>query len=160
MDDFGRYERLRDQGATPLALDRIGRDEGLDPVIRMRMIRSVFRLSLTEAKRAIGLEEILTLPQAVAEGAIVSWDWNQPTGTSLIRTGRVLAIDGDQVRVLVLEDCAMKTGELLPAPAEPEVVSVPLTDLSKSLIDRLEEAEQLWEVPSQDVAVAASPSSK
>jgi hypothetical protein len=50
VDVFLKYKQLRDAGAAPLDIARIAVADGLDPITHIRLIRTVFQLSLTEAK--------------------------------------------------------------------------------------------------------------
>jgi hypothetical protein len=64
MDDFSRYERMRDAGAEPVLVYRSAQADGLDPVTRLRLLRRVYSLSLVQAKEisivADNLAESLT----------------------------------------------------------------------------------------------------
>ncbi len=51
MDDFEQYEQLRDTGESSLAVYLRAKDNGVDKLTLIRMLRSVFELSLEEAKK-------------------------------------------------------------------------------------------------------------
>ncbi len=59
-DDWSKYEALCDDGWSPQALWRYSKSDTLDWAERVRMIRSVYGLSLAEAKevklRAEGID--------------------------------------------------------------------------------------------------------
>jgi hypothetical protein len=67
-DDFSRYETMKAAGSSPEDLYREAVRSGVDPITRIRMIRTVCDLSLREAKevlvRAEGLAESLDEHQA------------------------------------------------------------------------------------------------
>lgn len=47
---FGKYERLRDSGAAPREVYLAAKDEGLDDLSALRILRQVFQFSLPEAQ--------------------------------------------------------------------------------------------------------------
>jgi len=49
-DDFTRYEAMRDAGEDPKAVYHVAKSDGHDEIASIRMLRSVFSLSLAEAK--------------------------------------------------------------------------------------------------------------
>ena len=52
-DDFTKYEAMRDAGASPERVFLQSVSDGVDPITRIRLIRSVFSLTPGEAKQAI-----------------------------------------------------------------------------------------------------------
>lgn len=52
MDNFGKYEQMRDSGAAPQDVYRTAKADGLDPITVLRLLRRVFSLSLAQAKEA------------------------------------------------------------------------------------------------------------
>ena len=50
MDDFFKYEKFKQQGLTPRNVCSIAKEDGLDAFARIKMLRSVYKLSLSEAK--------------------------------------------------------------------------------------------------------------
>lgn len=50
MDDLSKYERMREQGSSPQAIYLAGKAASLDPITLIRLLRTVCRLSLAEAK--------------------------------------------------------------------------------------------------------------
>ncbi|MDY7233035.1 hypothetical protein [Hyalangium rubrum] len=50
MDDFRKYEAMRDNGASPSDVYYHARTDGIDSVSMIRMLRKIFNLSLLEAK--------------------------------------------------------------------------------------------------------------
>jgi hypothetical protein len=49
-DDFSKYEALRAAGDSAEAIARVAKQDGLDVPAVIRMLRSLFTLSLPEAK--------------------------------------------------------------------------------------------------------------
>jgi hypothetical protein len=62
-DDFSKYQSMRDSGSSPEDVYCEATRDGLDTITRIRLIRSVYSLSPTQAKevwvRAEGLAESL-----------------------------------------------------------------------------------------------------
>jgi hypothetical protein len=50
MDDFSKYEGLRETGASPKDVYRIAKADGVDAITVMLILRKVFALSFTEVK--------------------------------------------------------------------------------------------------------------
>jgi len=69
MDDFRKYKQMRDDGALPGGVYRAARNDGVDKVTLIRLLRRVFDLSLAQAKEvtivASGRADALSEHQAV-----------------------------------------------------------------------------------------------
>jgi hypothetical protein len=50
VDDFQKYEKLRDKGASPKEVYLAAKHDGLDWPALIRLLRKVFSLSFAEAK--------------------------------------------------------------------------------------------------------------
>jgi hypothetical protein len=50
MDDFSKYEQLRAGGSSPQEIYRAAREDGLDSITVLRLLRKVCQFSLVEAK--------------------------------------------------------------------------------------------------------------
>ncbi len=53
MDDFTKYERLRDADIGPRDACLSAKFDGLDNIAQIRMLRKVYRLSLIQAKEVL-----------------------------------------------------------------------------------------------------------
>jgi hypothetical protein len=53
MDDFSKYEQMRDEGQLPTAVYRRAKADGLDNITLLRLLRLTFKLSLAEAKEVM-----------------------------------------------------------------------------------------------------------
>lgn len=53
MDDFSKYEAMREQGATPDQVYAAAAADGLDSITLIRLIRRVCGLTLAQAKIVI-----------------------------------------------------------------------------------------------------------
>ena len=51
MDDFTKYETLREKGSNPREVYELARADGLDVISSIRLLRRVFGLSLVDAKK-------------------------------------------------------------------------------------------------------------
>jgi hypothetical protein len=67
MDDFSKYEQLKAASASPEAVYRAGKADGMDQMTLLRMLRKLFSLSPRDAKavwvRAEGLADSLEAHQ-------------------------------------------------------------------------------------------------
>jgi hypothetical protein len=61
MDDFNKYERMLSQGSSPRQIYVAGKIDGLDSLALIRLLRSVCRLSLTDAKEVIVIADELAV---------------------------------------------------------------------------------------------------
>ncbi|MGO9484230.1 MAG: hypothetical protein ACLPX9_06565 [Rhodomicrobium sp.] len=57
MEDFVKYRQMQARGATSSTVYKAAKIDGLDEITAIRMLRSIFGLSLLEAKQAISLAE-------------------------------------------------------------------------------------------------------
>jgi ribosomal protein L7/L12 len=53
MDEFTKYRLMKDSGASAPVIYNTAKDDGADEIMAIRMLRSVFSLSLVEAKEVI-----------------------------------------------------------------------------------------------------------
>jgi hypothetical protein len=57
MDNFSKYESMRDKGASPKEVYRAAKADSLDPITVLRLLRRVFSLSLSQAKEVTVIAE-------------------------------------------------------------------------------------------------------
>jgi hypothetical protein len=57
MDDFSKYESMRDKGTGPEEVYRTAKVDGFDPITLLRLLRKVFSLSLPRAKEVTVIAE-------------------------------------------------------------------------------------------------------
>ncbi len=145
MDNFSRYETLRQEGGTPQSIYRLGAAEGLDSITLIRMIRKVFGLSLAETKKAVGLGFHGDKGQELRLGGTVEWDVSTLDGQRTIREGKVLGLEGGFVKIEVLREFDLISGEERPAPIQSEIVRLHRSSFDKPLVDRLEETLRFWD---------------
>ena len=53
MDDFSKYESMRDKGALPPDVYLAAKADGLDSITVLRLLRKVFSFSLLQAKEVM-----------------------------------------------------------------------------------------------------------
>jgi hypothetical protein len=53
LDEFEKYERMRDRGAAPREVYLAAQDDGLDKIKSIKALRQIFHLSLQEAQETI-----------------------------------------------------------------------------------------------------------
>ena len=74
MSEFSTYQQLRSAGKTPAEAYSVAKRGGLDDIRAILMLRTVFGMSLGEAKKTIGVAETFIEPQQVVEGGTVYWE--------------------------------------------------------------------------------------
>lgn len=50
MNEFSKYDKMREDGLSPQEVYLTAKSDGLNPIALIAMLRSVFQLSLIEAK--------------------------------------------------------------------------------------------------------------
>ena len=68
MDDFQRYEKMRDKGASPKEVYLAAKNDGLDWPALIRLLRKVFSLSFSQAKEVTIIGEGLASSLEEHEG--------------------------------------------------------------------------------------------
>ena len=74
MDDFNKYEELRERGLGPHEVYQVARTDGFDLITSIRLLRKVFGLSLAEAKEASRMLDVLNTKQKLVPGGTVYWE--------------------------------------------------------------------------------------
>ncbi len=140
MDDFKKYADLKEAGATPGQVYRAGKEDHLDEITLIRLLRKVFDLSLADAKRAIVGDDWPEAKQEVKVGSNVDWDgWDTLEGSYLME-GRVVAIEGPEARLEGLRKYKLVDGELVEVVYEgPASRKAPVSHLERPLVERLQE---------------------
>ena len=86
MDDFSKYEKLREGGASPRDVYLAGKADGLDEITLLRLVRSVCGLSLAEAKQVSGAAALLDAGQEIKVGGTVYWEgWSSDERYTLMQ---------------------------------------------------------------------------
>jgi len=138
MDNFAKYEEMRDNGASPADVYASAESAGLDNISCIRLIRKVFGLSLAQAKEVAGGAKLLSVPQEVKEGSTVYWEgWTTEEGFYIMQA-RVSRIEGEYA---ILEDhkkFRVTHAALEEAPVDgPGFASLEVAFLARPLTDRL-----------------------
>lgn len=70
MNDFRKYEQMRDDGLSATVVYTTAKADGADPIACIRILRNVFQFSLIEAKEAIVIAEQLGTSLAEYQGKL------------------------------------------------------------------------------------------
>ena len=146
MDDFTKYEALRERGSKPREVYDAARGDGLDLITSIRLLRKVFGLSLVDAKKISATPDPFNAKQELVPGATVYWEGSATGEGFYIMEARVTEVVDGLVRVeghkkyrltdMGLEEVASDGMQLR---------SLPIRYFDKSLAERIGESMQLWQ---------------
>jgi hypothetical protein len=145
MDDFTKYEWLRNGGAQPREVFDIARADGLDLLALIRLLRTVFGLSLAEAKKAGGLLDILNAKQKLVRGATVYWEDATTEEGFYIMEARVTRVADGMIHVEGHKKYRFTDAGLEEVPAGCRMTSVPVGYFDKTLAERISGAVRFWQ---------------
>ena len=141
MDDFSKYEKMRDSGSSPRQVHEAGKTDGLDPITLIRLIRKVFDLSLADVKRAIGAGEGFDTRPLIRVGSTAQWEVFGPEEDPFLMEGHVTSIEGGMARLERMKKYQLDGRTLVEVPLEgPDHGELAVAYLERSLVERLEEA--------------------
>jgi hypothetical protein len=139
MEGFDKYRELSGQGATPIHIYHVAKADGLDEIARIRLLRTVYNLSLAEVKKVIGAADVWDRKQDVKVGATVYWEEENGSRTDVLDLveARVTAIEDDQVRLQPVARSRVTQShfEELPVDATPKVM--PRATFETTIAERL-----------------------
>lgn len=143
MDDFRKYEELRDRGASPQEVYATAKADGVDDITLIRLVRKVCNLTLAQAKEITGAAKALDAKQQVKPGATVYWEgWDTVQGFYVMQA-TVTRIAGDKVYVKDHKKYLVTPSGLEESSIEePTVQAIPLGYFEKPLADRLGQSLQ------------------
>jgi hypothetical protein len=142
-DDFSSYEKMRDAGASPRQVHEVGKADGLDPITLIRLVRSVFSLSLADVKKVIGAGDPFDARPLVQAGSMVHWDGFDSEEGIYLMEARVASIEGGTARLESLKKYRPKEGGLAEVPLDgPDHMELAVSYLERPLTERLEEGLQ------------------
>jgi len=146
MDTFAKYREMASQGATPRQVFLAARADGLDAIALIRLVRTVFGLSLAEAKRVRSEQDVFDAKQDVRVGATVHWEGADTVEGPYFMEARVTGISGDRVFVEGHRKYRGSANGLTEVPlAGDGLASLPLSYFDKPLVERLSESLQFWQ---------------
>jgi hypothetical protein len=141
MDDFSKYEKMRDSGSSPKQVHEAGKADGLDPITLIRLVRRVFDLSLGEVKRAIEAGDGFETRPVIRVGDTVQWEVFGPEEDPYLMEAIVASIEGGMARLERMKKYRLDGDKfvevLLGGPDHGEIA---VSDLERPLIERLEAA--------------------
>jgi len=144
MDDFKKYEQLRDSNQSPRTAYLAAKDDGVDEIAAIRMLRRVFGLSIVDAKKATGANEDFEKPQEVFIGGTVYWEGADTVEGSYLMQAKVKEIKDGFAYLADHTKYLIKAGNLEETPAYGALLRIPLSYFEKSLAQRLRESADFW----------------
>jgi hypothetical protein len=147
MDDFSKYEELRDSGSTAKQVHEAGKADGLDSITLIRLVRKVFDLSLADAKRVIVGDSFDEKP-LIQVGCTAYWEGYDPDQGVYLMQGRVISIEDQIAHLDELKKFQWKSEGLVEVgPAVSDHRELAVSFLERRLTERLAEALQFLKEP-------------
>ncbi|MGI8980454.1 MAG: hypothetical protein ACR2FY_14595 [Pirellulaceae bacterium] len=141
-DEFSKFKQMRSEGRTAAEAYQTAKADG--ELFALRMLRTVYGLSLPDAKRVSGVMEKLYAPQTPVVGGKVYWE-----GSDTIEGTWIMEATVDDIRDGFV--CVSKHRKFLIQPngleetlANGAVDRIPKSYFAKSLLNRLSEAASFW----------------
>jgi hypothetical protein len=145
MDDFSKYESLRDKGYQAREVYQAAQADGLDLIVSVRLLRKLFGLTLVDAKKATGMLDVLVdQKQKVFPGAIVYWEGSTSEEGFYIMEARVIEIVDGNVNVEGRKKYRITGAGLDEVPVDSPLASLPIHYFDKTLADRISESAEFW----------------
>jgi hypothetical protein len=145
MDDFTKYENLRNRGAQAREVYEIARADGLGLITLIRLLRKVFGLSLVEAKKVGGMLDVLNVKQQLVPGATVYWeDATTEEGLYLMEARVTRVVEGEVCLERHKKYRFTNTG-LEEVPAGMQLTSLPIRYFDKTLAERISKSVRFWQ---------------
>ena len=145
MDDFTKYEDLRNRGSQPREVFEIARADGLDLMTLIRLLRKVFGLSFVDAKKVGGMLDTLNAKQKLAPGAKVYWEGTTTEEGFCIMEARVTRVADGTVYVDGHKKYRFTDAGLEEVPTGPTMTSLPARYFDKTLAERISESVRFWQ---------------
>ena len=141
MDDFRKYELLRNEGAPPSQIYLVAKSDGIDAITLIRLLRKVCGLSLAEVKKITGAADALETKQEPKVGGTVYWEgWGSWEGDYLCEA-RVTQIENGRAEVEGIRKHRVTATGLEETPVSGDRrESIPLRYFDKTLAERLGES--------------------
>lgn len=118
--------------------------DGLDDIRAIRMLRTVFGMSLSEAKEAIGVAEAFIEPQQVVVGGTVYWEGSDTVEGAWIARAHVKAIEGDCAVVADHRKFLIRPEGLVEVEPQGLLERIRLSYFEKGLASRLQQSAEFW----------------
>ncbi|HEV3416502.1 MAG TPA: hypothetical protein VG056_06810 [Pirellulales bacterium] len=144
MNEFSQYVRQRGEGRSPREVYESAKADGVDEIAAIRMLRSVFGLSIVDAKKATLTADVFGMPQTVHVGYIVYWEGSDSIDGPWIMQAKVTEVREGFAYVSDHRKFLVKPEELEEVPATGALVRIPLKYFERSLIDRMTKSVLFW----------------
>ncbi len=145
MDDFTKYENLRNRGAKAREVYEIARADGLDLIALIRLLRKVFGLSLVEAKKVGGMLDVLNSKQELAPGATVYWEDATTEEGFYLMEARVMRVVEGEVYVEEHKKYRFTNTGLEEVPAGMQLTLLPMRCFDQTLAERISKSVRFWQ---------------
>jgi hypothetical protein len=141
-NEFAKFEKMKDEGVAAEMAYQSAMGDQLGDLFALRMLRTVYGLSLMDAKRLI---DGLSKPQVLAVGKKVYWEGSDTIEGTWIVEAIVSSIHDGVVEVEKHRKFLLRPDGLQETNAEGLLSQIPEKYFSKSLADRFVEASAFWQ---------------
>lgn len=145
MDEFSAYHALRAAGAAPRDVYHRAKADGLDEISVIRMLRTVFGMTLAEAKKATGAAAALDEPQHVTVGGTVYWEGSDTVDGPWVAQAQVQEIHDGYAFLTNHRKFLIQADRLVEVGADGLLSKIRLTYFGKSLSERLQQSQGFWQ---------------
>lgn len=145
MSEFSNYEQLRLAGKTAAEVYAAAKAHGMEDIRAIRMLRTVFGMSLGEAKEAIGVAKTFVEPQEVIVGGTVYWEGADTVDGPWIAQARVKKIEGDCAVVADHRKFLIGPEGLTEVEPHGLLERIRLSYFEKGLASRLQQSAEFWQ---------------
>lgn len=145
MSEFQKYEQLHSAGQSAPQVYQTAKTDGMDDIRAVRMLRSVFGMTLGEAKQAIGVAAAFIEPQHVVVGGTVYWEGSDTIEGPWIAHARVKKIEDDCAVVADHRKFLIRPEGLVEVEPHGLLERIRLSYFQKGLASRLQQSVEFWQ---------------
>jgi hypothetical protein len=150
MDTFAKYREMLTRGASARQVYLAGKGDGLDEITLIRLVRTVFNLSLAEAKRVSVEKDVFNVKQDVRAGATVYWEGADTVEGYYLIQARVARVEREKVFLEGHRKFRVTRNGLEEVPVAGDgLASIPLGYFDKTLAEQLGESLRFWQALSE-----------
>ena len=142
INEFSRFTQMRNEGRTSAEAYQAAKTDG--ELFALRMLRTVYGLSLPDAKRVSGLMERMSAPQTPVIGGKVYWEGSDTIEGTWIIEATVQDIRDGYVHVKNHRKFLIQPDGLDEVPVNGALDHIPESYFAKSLVERLNETAAFW----------------
>lgn len=144
MQDIAKYEQLKAIGKSPREVYLSAKADSVGELDAFIMLRTVFGLSMADAKQAMLEHDPFRSPQKVEVGRTVFWEGADTIDGLWIMEATVKKVDHEFAYLEHHRKYLIRPEGLVAAPASGALMRIPLKYFEKPLAERLQESTDFW----------------